>query len=112
MRGRLHNEVTREPETFALIKPVGEEERRDAKNKNLYRLSQLLRILRRSLGGSGSDHHHAALQRVVAASPGLPEDALLPLVALLGRRTLEVSAVQVGASAVAEPPAACLNEFN
>lgn len=90
------------------MKPV-EEERRDSKNTDLHGVSQFLfALLRCSLDGGGSDHHHAALQGVVAASPGLPEDALLPLVPLLGRWTLEVSAVQVGASAVAEPPAACL----
>lgn len=42
---------------------------------------------------SRGDHHPAGLQRVVAAPPGLPEDALLPLVPLLWRRALEVSAV-------------------
>lgn len=51
------------------------------------------------------DHHPAGLQGIVAAPPGLPEDALLPLVPLLWRRALEVSAVQVGATAVTEPPA-------
>lgn len=52
-----------------------------------------------------SDHDHAVLQRVVAPPPGLPKDALLPLVPLLGRRTLEVSTVEVGATTVAKPPA-------
>lgn len=59
------------------------------------------------LNRSGGDHHHAELQRVIAASPGLPEDALLPLVSLFGRRTLEVSTVQVGATTTAEPPTTC-----
>lgn len=40
-----------------------------------------------------SDHHHTGLQRVVAAPPGLPEDALFSLMPLLWRRALEVSAV-------------------
>lgn len=46
-----------------------------------------------ALDGSRGDHHHAVLQRVVTAPPGLPEDALLPLVPVLRRRTLEVSAI-------------------
>lgn len=45
------------------------------------------------LNCSGSNHHHAGLQGVVAAPPGLPEDTLLPLVPLLGRRALEVSSI-------------------
>lgn len=61
--------------------------------------------LRLALDCSRGNHHHAVLQRIVAAPPGLPEDALLPLVPLLGRRTLEVSTIQVGATAIAKPPA-------
>ncbi|KAG7227216.1 hypothetical protein INR49_014016 [Caranx melampygus] len=54
------------------------------------------------LNRSGGDHHHAELQRVIAASPGLPEDALLPLVSLLGRRTLELEGEADGCQVV--PP--------
>lgn len=45
------------------------------------------------LNRGGGNHDLAGLQRVVAAPPGLPEDALLPLVPILGRGALEVSTV-------------------
>lgn len=54
---------------------------------------------------SRGNHNLAGLQGIIAPPPGLPEDALLPLMSLLGRRALEVSAVQVRATTVTEPPA-------
>ena len=63
-------------------------------------------LLRPVVDLSGGHHHGGGLQGVVAPPPGLPEDPLLPLVPLLGRRAVEVPSVQVGVAAVTEPPAA------
>lgn len=62
----------------------------------------------RKLGGClsccGLDQHRGGLQWVVAAPPGLPEDALLTLLPLVWNGT-EVLAVEVGMATGAKPPA-------
>lgn len=52
------------------------------------------------------DQHGSGLQRIVAAPPRLPEDALLTLLPLLGDG-VEVLAVKVGVATGTEPPATC-----
>lgn len=66
----------------------------------------VLMLLRLALDYGRGDHHHAGFEGIVAPPPGLPEDSLLPLVPLFGRRALEESPVEVGPTAVTEPPAA------
>lgn len=62
------------------------------------------------LGGCFSccrlDQHCGGLQRVVAAPPGLPEDALLTLLPLVWDGT-EVLSIKVGMATGAKPPATC-----
>lgn len=64
----------------------------------------------RRLGGCfgrcGLDQHGGGLQRVVAAPPGLPEDALLKLLPL-PRDGMEILAIKIGVAAGTEPPATC-----
>lgn len=64
------------------------------------------RGLRGCVGCCGLDQHGGGLQRVVAAPPGLPEDALLALLPLK-RDGAEVLAIKVGVATGAEPPATC-----
>lgn len=63
----------------------------------------------RRLGGCfssyGLDQHGGGLQRVVAAPPGLPEDALLTLLPL-PRDGVEVLAIKVRVATGTKPPAA------
>lgn len=58
---------------------------------------------------SGLDQHGGGLQRVVAAPPRLPEDALLTLLPL-PRNGVEVLAVKVRVAASTKPPASCQNK--
>lgn len=68
------------------------------------------KALIRRLGGCfsrcGLDQHGGGLQRVVAAPPCLPEDALLTLLPL-SRDGVEVLAIKVGVAAGPKPPATC-----
>lgn len=67
----------------------------------------------RRLGGCfrlcGLDQHRGGLQWVVAAPPGLPEDALLTLLPLVWDGT-EVLAIEVGMATGAKPPATCRDQ--
>ena len=58
------------------------------------------------MGRRGLYQDGGGLQRVVAAPPGLPEDALLTLLPM-PRDGVAILAVQVGVTAGAEPPATC-----
>ena len=58
------------------------------------------------MGRCGLYQDGGGLQWVVAAPPGLPEDALLTLLPM-PRDGVEILAVQVGVTAGAEPPATC-----
>lgn len=63
----------------------------------------------RRLGGFGHcwlDQHGGGLQRIVAAPPRLPEDALLTLLPLPGNG-VEVLSIKVGVATGTEPPATC-----
>ena len=64
------------------------------------------RRLRGCLGYCGLDQHGGGLQRVIAAPPGLPKDALLTLLPL-PRDGMEVLAIEVGVAAGAKPPTTC-----